>query len=89
MTYELQVERAAQRQIRRLPQEAFRRVEAVIDALAEEPRPRGAKKLGGTAGLLRIRVGTYRVIYAVFDRERLVKIVRVARRTTTTYEELG
>jgi mRNA interferase RelE/StbE len=89
MTYELQVERAAQRQIRRLPQEAFRRVEAVIDALAHEPRPRGAKKLRGSADLLRIRVGTYRVIYAVFDRERLVKIVRVVRRTTTTYEELS
>lgn len=35
--------------------------------------------------LWRLRVGDYRIIYGVFDRERLVKIVRVARRREDTY----
>jgi mRNA interferase RelE/StbE len=86
--YELQVERAAQKDLDRLPPRDYRRIEAAIDRLAEEPRPRGARKLRGRSNALRLRVGEYRVIFAVFDKERLVKILGVHRRTTTTYENL-
>jgi len=34
-------------------------------------------------------VGDYRIVYAIFDRERLVRIVRVARRSERTYEGLA
>ncbi|RLC91979.1 MAG: type II toxin-antitoxin system RelE/ParE family toxin, partial [Chloroflexi bacterium] len=33
----------------------------------------------------RIRVGSYRVVYEVYDDENLVLILQVARRTETTY----
>ena len=85
MTYELQVERAALKDLERLRETDYPRVETAIDALAIEPRPRGVRKLRGAGSLWRIRVREYRVIYAVFDKERLVKILRVLRRTTTTY----
>ena len=64
-------------------------MESAIDALVVEPRPRGARKVRGQALLWRIRVGEYRVIYAVFDGERIVKIVRVTRRSERTYEGLS
>ena len=85
MAYELQVERAARKDLERLPERDYRRIETAIDALVVNPRPRGVRKLRGAGSLWRIRVGEYRVIYAVFDKERLVKILRVPRRTTTTY----
>ena len=89
MPYELQVERAARRELERLPQRAYERLEQAIDSLVAVPRPRGARKVRGTANLWRIRVGEYRAVYAVFDRENLVKIVRVMRRTSRTYEGLS
>jgi len=85
MTYELQVERAARKDLERLRETNYRRVETAIDALAIDPRPRGVRKLRGAGSLWRITVGEYRAIYAVFDKERLVKILRVPRRTTTSY----
>jgi mRNA interferase RelE/StbE len=87
--YDLQLERAADRALRRLPQREYERLERSIDELALEPRPRGALKLAGPVPLFRIRVGEYRVIYAVFDVERLVKIVDIERRTTQSYRKLG
>jgi mRNA interferase RelE/StbE len=86
--YQLQLERAAGRALPRLPARDRERIERAIDALALAPRPRAALKLGRAVAGYRLRVGEYRVLYAVFDVERLVKIVDVDRRTTQTYRRL-
>ena len=52
---------------------------AAIDALAADPRPHGAEKLAGRDDF-RIRVGDYRIVYAVDDTERLVLVARIAHR---------
>ncbi len=52
----------------------------MIDALATTPRPRGASALQGHPGVLRIRVGDYRIIYQVQDDLLTVLILRVAHR---------
>jgi mRNA interferase RelE/StbE len=87
--YELQLERAAESALADLSQRDHQRVEEAFDRLANEPRPRGVLKLQGPVDLYRLRVGNYRVIYAVFDRERIVKIVDVLRRTSQTYRRFG
>ena len=51
-----------------------------IEALALEPRPGGSKKLQGAQHLWRVRVGDYRVVYSIDDRQRVVDIVRVRHR---------
>lgn len=56
------------------------RVLARIEGLAAEPRPSAAKKLQGSQHLWRIRVGDWRVVYAVNDRQRVVDIVRIRHR---------
>jgi mRNA interferase RelE/StbE len=50
-----------------------------IGALAENPRPFGYRKLKGRNGY-RIRVGSYRVIYDVFDAVLVVEIIEVGNR---------
>jgi mRNA interferase RelE/StbE len=52
---------------------------AVIDDLASNPRPPGSVKLAGRDDF-RIRVGDYRIVYAVNDAENLVLIARIAHR---------
>jgi mRNA interferase RelE/StbE len=86
--YELQLERSAERILARLPQQEHRRIEEAIDGLSLEPRPRGILKLQGAVDMYRLRVGNYRVIYVVFDQERIVKVLDVLRRDTQTYRRL-
>ena len=47
----------------------------------ERPRPSGCKKISGMREVLwRVRVGDYRVIYAVDDAIRVVEVRRVGHR---------
>jgi mRNA interferase RelE/StbE len=47
--------------------------------LEQEPRPSGCRKLTGESQY-RVRVGDYRIVYDVRDRELLVLVLRVAHR---------
>jgi len=71
---------AAGRQLRKLHRAAQGQVIEVLAALGIDPRPPGAKALAGAKGLLRVRSGSYRVVYRVADRELLVSVVAVGDR---------
>ena len=77
--YEIRLHRDAARAFRRLHGPLRDRIRDAIDALAEEPRPRGAVKLAGRDDY-RVRVGDYRIVYAVDDAQRLVLVAKVAHR---------
>jgi mRNA interferase RelE/StbE len=78
---------AAQRQLRRLPPGDAARLRTPILALGSEPRPTSATKLTGT-DYWRLRIGDLRVIYVVDDAAKLVVILRVARRSESTYRRV-
>jgi mRNA interferase RelE/StbE len=84
--YRLEVTSHAQRDLDSLADVDLERVVPAIRALAAEPRPRGARKVRGP--IYRVRVGEWRVVYAVFDRDRLVVVGRVARRSERTYRDV-
>ncbi len=75
---------AAQRQLRRLPPGDAARLRGPILALAIDPRPPGARKLAGT-DFWRLRVGDLRIVYVIDDADDLVLILKVARRSESTY----
>ena len=77
--YEVRLHPQAARAFRRLQHPLRGRIAAAIDALADDPRPTGPTKLAGRDDY-RIRVGDYRVVYAVDDDEHLVLIARIAHR---------
>lgn len=78
---------AAQRQLRRLPPGDAARLRGPILALAIEPRPPGAAKLVGT-DFWRLRVGDLRLVYVIDDDASLVVVLRVARRSESTYRRV-
>ena len=82
--YAVQVVRSARKEIERLSAIVAARVIAAIEALARTPRPRGCRKLRGTANLWRIRSGEYR-IYSIDD-ERLIVRVVIVRHRREAYE---
>ena len=79
-SYSVQFVRSARKELERLPDAILPRVFARIEALAAEPRPPGCKKLRGARDLWRVRIGDYRVVYQVDDRQRLVEIRAVGDR---------
>ncbi len=48
-----------------------------MEPLARNPQPEGCGKLQGAANLGRIRIGDYRVLYAVDDPQRLADAIIV------------
>lgn len=77
MTYSIDFEPAALRQFKKLDKFVQARLKPKIRALAENPRPRDAKKLKGYENTYRIRVGDYRILYEVHDNILLVLVVKV------------
>jgi mRNA interferase RelE/StbE len=80
VTYTVEFSPRAARQFKELPKQAQVRLKSRIDALAENPRPRGAEKLKSEDVLYRIRVGDYRVIYGVGDKTLIVLVVKIGDR---------
>lgn len=79
--YTITLARAARRELEALDARLVQRIVSAIDALAREPRPRGCRKLRGESNLWRIRIGEYRVVYAIHDERRLVDIIAVRHRS--------
>lgn len=78
MSYRVDRSRLAEHQLAALPSAVRERIRPHVLALAEEPRPRGSRKIG-PGDRRRLRVGDYRVIYDVDDRSQTVT-VRVGHR---------
>ena len=75
------VSSAAKRDLKRIKKTVARelllRLDERIQSLENDPRPAGCEPYQGMVGAYRIRVGDYRIIYAVDDSDRVVKIGRV------------
>ena len=80
MAYRLETTPAVERDLRALPAAILARLDARIRALADNPRPRGAERIRGRRGGLRLRVGDYRILYTVDDAQQMVIIGRVGHR---------
>ncbi|MFI2661102.1 type II toxin-antitoxin system RelE family toxin [Micromonospora carbonacea] len=79
--YTVQVDRVAAKLLRNLDRPVQARLLAVIAGLAIQPRPAGVKALTGHPGLLRIRSGSYRIVYTVRDDELIVLVVHLGHRS--------
>lgn len=79
-TYQVTFARSARRELEDLPQSLAARILARIEALAENPRPHGCRKLQGPSQLWRIRVGEYRVVYKIDDKDLILDITVIRHR---------
>ena len=82
MSYQLSLKGTAQKEFIDLSAQVRARIAAKLDALEQDPRPAGAEPLAGPLkGLLRIRVGEYRVVYHVDEKQRHITVTRVRHRS--------
>ena len=77
--YTVHIRRSAEKEMDRLPNRTFGRIAQALVKLESNPRPPGSKRLRGVEDY-RLRVGQYRILYSVDDRERVVVISAVGHR---------
>lgn len=80
MKYTVRMNSRTCKELARLPGDMHRRVIRKLDALEANPRPVGVEKLSGTEDLYRVRVGDWRIVYAIRDRELVVIVIRIGHR---------
>jgi len=71
---------SAVKELKNLPKDAIPRILTAVEQFSQNPRPVGARKLVGSEFSYRVRVGSYRVVYSVFESVFVVEIVRVGHR---------
>lgn len=78
--YEVRLAPQANRELCALKNDMALRIRPNLAALGQAPRPPGCLKLKGVENTWRIRVGNYRVMYAIDDKRRIVTILRIVPR---------
>ncbi len=86
MPYRVEISPPAAKDLKHLPPQLCQRLEQDILALADDPYPDGVRKIQGAERAYRTRVGSYRVVYEVYKEQKVVVILRVARRSKNTYK---
>ena len=78
--YTIEFSSLVRKQLKRIPKKDSRKIVEKIESLAVDPRPYGFKKLVYHVESFRVRVGNYRIIYSIFDRQLIVCVVEIADR---------
>jgi mRNA interferase RelE/StbE len=85
--YRLLFHPGVEKQLARIPRHYAERLAKAIRALGMDPRPKQVKHLDKE--MFRLREGDYRIVYAIFEEERIVYIGKVERRSEKTYREIA
>jgi mRNA interferase RelE/StbE len=79
MRLTIQFLKAAEKEFSRLPKEAQRQIAPRISELANGLSPQ-CKKMQGYDQRFRLRVGDYRIIFELIDRQLVVLVIRIGHR---------
>lgn len=78
--YKLVFKKSVARDLRKIDTAEIKRILVRLDALADAPRGQGCIKLSAQ-DRYRVRVGLYRIIYEIQDKQLIVVVVKVAHRS--------
>jgi mRNA interferase RelE/StbE len=87
MAFSLKLHREVEQQLLKFPPADRERFANAMRSLHDAPRPPRAVQL--EQDLHRLRVGDYRIVYALFEDLLVVFACKVARRSEATYRDLG
>jgi len=77
--YSIFFRKSVERDLAGIPKRDVARILERIQALAEDPRPRGCEKLSSRERY-RVRQGKYRIVYSIQDEQLTVWVVKVGHR---------
>lgn len=79
MAYKVSLKKRAIKALEKINEPYYSNIKEIIYSLANNPRPKGYKKLNGRDGY-RIRVANYRIIYDIFDDILVVDVIDLGHR---------
>ena len=77
--YKINFKPSVEKDFRSIPKTELKKILERIKSLAINPRPRGCEKLTGQEKY-RVRQWSYRILYTVNDREKVVRVILVGNR---------
>jgi mRNA interferase RelE/StbE len=80
VSYGIEWKQSARKELKKLAKAAIPEILEAVAALAENPRPKGSKRLQGSEYTYRIRVGDYRVVYSIYSNVMVIEITTVGHR---------
>ncbi|PYS39490.1 MAG: type II toxin-antitoxin system RelE/ParE family toxin [Acidobacteria bacterium] len=89
MSYQVEIARPAQIEIKALPGHVRAQARQLINSLKEIPRPTRAKQLRDKPNIYRLwLVRRWRIAYLIDDDLKLVRVLRIRRKEIIDYETL-
>lgn len=85
--YRLSIPKPVIRRIEALPGRYRQRVWRLIQSLASNPRPAGAKLLREHESMYRIALDDYRIVYSIEDDLLLIEVVKVGQKEGPEFYE--
>ncbi len=77
--YKISIRKSAIKELGDIPKKDLQKVVRKIQALSANPHPQGSQKLSQKEQY-RIRLGNYRIVYSVQDKELTIHIVKIGHR---------
>ena len=79
--YSVRIKTSAIKEIEALsPKRERQRIVRRIEALGNDPRPRGCQKMAGDDERYRVRQGRYRIVYKIDEAGRVVEVFKIGHR---------
>ena len=89
--YRIEVSPAAGRDLNKLKSRIhradFERIRDAVTSLVKGPRSQEVRKIKSAENAYRVRVGSFRIVYEVYDNEKLNLLLQVVHRSKTTYHK--
>ena len=85
MAWTLRIAKRAEKELRKIPAKDRERILAALRAIEADPFSGDVARLINQPAGWRLRVGNYRVFLDLYPDQSVVDILRVKRRTSTTY----
>ena len=78
--YRIEIGKTATKQLKKINIKDRTRLTKKILSLADNPHPHGSIKMKGDSSAYRVRVGNYRIIYDVIEREIVILVLKIGHR---------
>ncbi|OHB90951.1 MAG: hypothetical protein A3E19_03050 [Planctomycetes bacterium RIFCSPHIGHO2_12_FULL_52_36] len=78
--YKIVIKPGAERDLKGIDMAVLPRIAGAIDGLASNPRSTNTQKIKGSAEDYRLRVGSYRILYKIYEKEKVVDVFAIKHR---------
>lgn len=80
VSYKIEWKKSSVKELRKINKAVVPKIIETVESLAANLYPMGVKKLIGSENKYRVRVGDYRIVYAISEALLIIKIIRVGHR---------